>query len=206
MKGLVIWAQSDCRSMMGVYDALVKELNCPVVIALWFYCRAKGQITNRNSIGLREDEFADIPMINVGEDREKGLEILNAHPGYAHLFAVYQGSPNFRALILEAKKRGEKVYVISESPCNMTPGLKGWLKEHLYLKYILPGKVRKVIEASECVFNLSGDSSKELAAIGWPDEKIVPFGYYSPPIPGSKCIKRTANKDFQILVTGIMSR
>ena len=204
MNGLVIWAQSDCRSMMGVYAALIKALNCPVVVALWFYRKTEDQVTNRNCIGLRDDEFSDIPRINVGEDWNAGKKILDEHPGFTHLFAVYQVSPNFRALILEAKKRGEKVFVISESPCNMMPGFKGWLKEHFYLKYLLPRKVKDVIRVSEKVFNLSGDSCAALQAIGWPAEKIVPFGYFSPPLPGSECVKRTTNKDFHILVTGIM--
>ena len=204
MKGLVIWAHSDCRSMMGVYAALIKELKCPVVVALWSYCKTKGQSTNRSRVGFKADEFAEIPRINVGEDWAAGLKILDDHPGYAHLFAVYQGSPNFRALLLEAKRRGERVYIISESPCNMTPGVKGWLKEYLYLPFVLPMKIKRVVEAAECVFNLSGDSSRELAAIGWPNEKIIPYGYFSPPIPESRLFERTSNADFHILVTGIM--
>ena len=204
MKGLVIWAQSDCRSMMGVYASLVRTLEHPVVVALWFYRKTKNQVTNRNCLGLKDDEFADIPMIGVGENRAAGLKILDEHPGYTHLFAVYQNSPNFRFLIAEAKRRGEKVFVISESPCNMTPGVKGWLKEHFYLKYLLPRKVKDVIRVSEKVFNLSGDSCAALQAIGWPAEKIVPFGYFSPPIPESKCVERTTNADFHILVSGVM--
>ena len=204
MKGLIIWAQSDCRSMMGVYAALIKELQCPVVVALWFYCTTQGQVTNRNCIGLNGGEFAEIPAINVGENRDAGLKILDDHPGYTHLFAVYQGSPNFRALLLEAKRRGETVYVISESPCNMTPGVRGWFKEHLYLPFVLPMKIKRVVDAAKCVFNLSGDSSRELSAIGWPGEKIVPFGYFPPPIPGANLIERTTNADFHILVTGVM--
>ena len=190
--------------MMGVYAALIKTLNCPVVVALWFYCKTKGQSTNRNRIGLRDDEFAEIPKINVGEDRATGLKILDDHPGYDHLFAVYQGSPNFRSLLLEAKHRGERVYVISESPCNMTPGFKGWLKEHLYLPFVLPLKIKRIVAAAECVFNLSGDDSRKLAAIGWPGEKIIPYGYFSPPILESRLVERTSNADFHILVTGVM--
>lgn len=204
MNGLVIWAQSDCRSMMGVYAALVRELKCPVVIALWFFRRTEDQVTNRNCIGLRDDEFSKISTVHVGEDRAAGIKILDEHPGYSHLFAVYQGSPNFREMLLEAKRRGEKVYVISESPCNMSTGIKGWVKDHLYLPVILPRKIKKVVAASECIFNLSGDSSKALASVGWPPEKIVPYGYFSPPLPGSECVERTTNADFHILVTGVM--
>lgn len=204
MNGLVIWAQSDCRSMMGVYTALVRELKCSVVIALWFFRRTEDQVTNRNCIGLRDDEFSEIPAVHVGEDRAAGIKILDEHPGYSHLFAVYQGSPNFREMLLEAKRRGERVMVISESPCNMTSGFKGWIKKHIYMRYLLPRKVSRVIDASDCIFNLSGDASLALRKIGWPAEKIVPFGYFPPPIPGARCVLRTTNRDFHILVSGVM--
>lgn len=204
MKGLVIWAQSNCRSMMGVYAALKKSVEYPVVIALWHY-PVEGCQNLRDKVGFTSAEFGEIEMLPVGESREAGLKILDEHPGYAHLFGVYQGSPNFRFLIGEAKRRGEKVGVVSEAPCNMRPGWKGWLKEKVYLPFVLPWKIRSVVKAAEFILNLSGDDPKPMVRIGWPREKIIPCGYYSPPIPGSACVKRTTNKDFHILVTGIMT-
>lgn len=204
MKGLVIWAQSNCRSMMGVYAALKKSTEYPVVIALWHYPK-EGCQNLRDKVGFKSDEFGEVEMIPVGESWEAGKKILDDHLGFSHLFAVYQGSSNFRRLITEAKKRGEKVGIVSEAPCNMTPGWKGWLKEHVYLPFVLPWKIRKVVKAAEFILNLSGDDTKPMERIGWPKKKIIPFGYYSPPIPGSKCVARTTNKDFHILVTGIMT-
>ena len=204
MKGLIIWAQSNCRSMMGVYVALKNAADYPVVIALWHYPE-EGSLNLRNKVGFKSDEFGGVEMIPVGENWEAGKKILDEHPGYMHLFSVYQSSPNFRALIAEAKRRGERVCVISEAPCNMTPGWKGWLKELLYIPLILPWKIRGVVNAADCIFNLSGNDPKPMERIGWPTKKIQPFGYFSPPIPGSSCVMRKTNTPFNLLVTGIMT-
>ena len=205
MKGLIIWAQSNCRSMLGLYAQIKNIASCPVVIAVHKRTDERCAPNIRSAVGFSDSEFPDIELMPIGEDREKGLELINQHPGYDHLFAVYQGSENFRFLICEASRRGMNVSVISESPCNMSTGIKGWLKERFYLRYVLPRKVRKVVCSAKRIINLSGDSTAALRAIGWDADKIVPFGYYPPPIPGSRCVPRTPSGDFHILATGIMT-
>lgn len=205
MKGVVIWAQSDCRSTMGLYEAVIKRLNVPFVVALWFYRKTETYVDNRMEVGFSNEEFAQIPMIPVGEDYEKGLRILDEHPGYTHIFTVFQNSPAWRRLIVEAKRRGEKVIIACESPCNMEKGFRKLLKE-IYLRFVLRWKSRAVIRSAECFINYSGNDDKYARIIGWPKEKIVPFGYFPPPIPGSKCVRRTTNKPFHILSTGILSK
>lgn len=201
MKGLVIWAQSDCRSMMGLYRALIRVVGVPVVVAVRDY-KDKGQ---RHKVGFRHDEFGDIQVVNIGEDYKKGLEILDGHHGYCHLFGAYQNAPVYCSLILEADKRGEQIGILSEAPCVMTAGVKGFLKERFYLPVMVKHKVKAVVSAAKFVVNLSGDSTSELRNIGWAPEKIVPFGYFPPSIIGSKVIQRKDNRDFHILVTGIMT-
>lgn len=205
MKGLVIWAHSNCRSMMGVYAALVKALKCPVVIALW-ESPVAGCQGLRDRVGFSSSEFSEIEMLSVGENWLAGKKILDEHPGYNHLFGVYQKSPNFRRLIREAARRGERVGVLSEAPCNMIPGWRGLLKKFIYLPFVLPWKIRSVVASADFVLSLSGEySTRALERIGWPKNKIIPFGYFPPPIPGSKFVKRETTDDFHLLVTGIMT-
>lgn len=204
MKGLVIWAQSNCRSMMGLFSELIKIIDCPVVVALWKHPK-DGCDNLRDKVGFSSDEFAHITMLPVGESWEAGKKILDEHPGYAHIFTIYQSYPNYRRLIVEAKRRGEHVGIMGEAPCNMSDGLKGVLKDRVYLPIVVPIKIRKVIKSCDFIMNLNGDDPTSLLKIGWPKDKIIPFGYFSPPIPGSKCVARTTNSDFHILVTGIMT-
>ena len=205
MKGLVIWAYSECRSMMGLYRMIQRHADFPVVIACYHHHTFKGYFTARTATGFSAEEFSDVKVIPVGENWEVGLRILDEHPGYSHLFAVYQGVPNYIRLMKEIKRRGEKFGCICESPCNMSIGWKGFLKRNFYFKYVLPRKVKFVVENAEFFFNLSGDSSGMARKIGWPDYRITPWGYYSPPIPESHLVRRTDNSNFTILVSGIMT-
>lgn len=205
MKSMVIWAQSDCRSTMGLYKELMHQVNVPVTIALWFYKNIKeGCSDNRSAVGFSKSEFADIPMIPVGDDFAKGIAVLDQHPESVHVFTVFQNSAVWRRLIVEARRRGEKVVIACESPCNMDSGVRKVLKEG-YMRLVLPWKARKVIAAAECFINYSGDDDKYARIIGWPKDKIIPFGYFPPPIPGSCCVRRTGNRPFEILATGLIT-
>lgn len=203
MKGLIIWAQSTCRSTAGVYAEMVKMLKIPVVIALWHYQDDMCDI--RTAVGHDKNEFCGLPTINVGEDLPQGMKILNSHRGYSHIFAVYQSSRVWRLLAVEAKSRGERVIIASEAPCNMSSGIRHILKE-VYMRYILPHKVKGVVRNADLFVNFSGNDDKYAKLIGWKEDKIVPFGYFPPPVKNSRLKIRTTNKPFTILATGILSR
>ena len=201
MKGLIIWSQSACRSTMGVYRALGKVLGVPVVVPVWFYKKTRDYVDNRNAVGFCDDEFSDMETVPVGEDYNAGLSVLDSYRGWNHLCCNSQWSPNFRRLQLEAAARGEKTAVGMESPCNMFNGVKRVLKE-MYYRTALPWKMRDVIKNSAFFVNYSGDDDSNARIIGWPKEKIIPFGYFPPPIPGTSVCKRMGKRPFEILVTG----
>ena len=205
MNGLVIWTHSDCRSMMGVYRAIIEQLDTHVVMASWSIQDGENKISSRRRLGFNRDEFSDIELIPVGENWEKGKELIETYPGYHHLFGVYQNAPTFRRLIIEAHAQGGRVGILSEAPCVMTSGLLGKIKKWLYLPLIVKNRIRKVVQATDFIANLSGDSSVSMRSIGWPLEKIVPFGYFPPPLIGSKKCTRDYDYNFNILVTGIMA-
>lgn len=204
MKGLLVWAQSDCRSLMALYRELGKALGVPVEVAVWFYRKDKSYVDNRTALGFCNNEFADMTVHPVGEDYAKGVALLNAHEGWTHLFCCYQWSAVFRQVQLEAARRGERTAVGSESPCNMFAGWRKWAKE-IYFRTKLPRMVKDVIAVSDFFVNYSGADDRLSRLIGWPKEKIIPFGYFPPPLPGTKCVKRKANRPFEILVTGEMT-
>lgn len=201
MKGLVIWSQSACRSTMGLYRALGQVLNVRVVVPIWFYKKDPCGVDNRNAVGFRDDEFADMKTIPVGEDYTAGLSVLDSYRGWNHFCCNSQWSPNFRRLQLMAAARGEKTAVGMESPCNMFNGLNRVLKE-IYYRSALPWKMRDVIKHSSFFVNYSGDDDKNARVIGWDKEKIIPFGYFPPPVPKTHVCRRDANRPFEILITG----
>lgn len=173
MKELVFWAHSECRSNAALYaevKRLAETMGALVTMCLW------------DEMPMDESRKSHrFEWIRVGDDLSKGREILAEHggKGVAHVFCVYQNSPVWRKLIVEAKITGARVIVISEAPCPMCLGFKAWLKK-FYYRYVLPCKVRGVTKAADVFINASGTRGiEELVRLGWRKEQIVPFGYAS---------------------------
>lgn len=205
MNGIVIWSQSNCRSTMALYRELIRELKTSALITLWHYNKCDSDKDIREQIGFSHDEFSDLPIEPVGEDWTKGLSILKSHPTWHHVFCVWQGSPVYRRLIAEAKRMGCPVAVMCESPCNMASGWRRALKV-VYMKIVLPLLARPIVKAADLFINYSGDDVSVALGLGWQKEKIIPFGYFSPPIPNSKRMQRISNHPFEILATGVMAK
>lgn len=205
MKGIVIWAQSNCRSTMALYRELIRELNVHALITLWHYNKCEGDRDIREQVGFSHDEFSDLPIEPVGEDFSKGLSVLKSHSTWHHVFCVWQGSPVYRRLIVEAKRLGCPVAVMCESPCNMASGWRRLVKA-IYMRLALPLLARPVVKCADLFINDSGDNIDSALRLGWRKERIIPFGYFSPPILNSTCRQRTSNHPFEILATGIMAK
>ena len=203
MKGIVIWAHSVCRSVMALYREMGRSAGCPVKIVLWKAPPVDGG--SRVKIGFRSDEFADLDFETVEENREKGRAIVNSHQGWLHLFCVVQASPCFREMLLLAKNNGNRVGVMCEAPCNMASGWRRPLKA-LYMKTMLKYKMRSIIKEAEFFVDYSGDDNGIAKGIGWSQNKLIPFGYFPPPIEGSSIVKRQTNDPFVVLSTGILSK
>lgn len=199
MKGLVIWAHSYCRSTLGFFRGLGVAFDVPLKLCIW-----KVNAKLRTNVGFTEDEFSDMDITFVGDDYNLAHQMLEQYKDFHHIFGAYQSVPIYQKLIIEAKSLGCHIGIASEAPCNMTPGIKRIPKD-IYMRWILPSKVKKQIEAADFIINLSGDDSKPLEKIGWSREKIVPCGYYSPRIEGTKVAKRNSDswKNFTILLTGL---
>lgn len=206
LREIVIWAHSECRSTMALFREVKRLAGVPVAIALWKHGDADDVRVLRESQGQGKGEFADLNAIPVGENLSRGRALLSAHrgPGVVHVFCVYQNSPVWRQLICEAKSSGSRVVIYAEAPCPMCIGPKAVLKR-LYYRIILPLKLRKVISASDAIFCASGPSGiPALRNLGWPQTKIVPFGYASA-LPNLALVPATRNPgaNLRILHAGI---
>lgn len=199
MQGLVFWAHSYCRSVLGFYKGLADAWKVPAKICIWI-----DHPTFRTKTGFSEDEFAGLDITFIGDDYELAKSILNNHKDWHQFFAAYQTVNLYKRLLLDARNLNCHIAIGSEAPCNMNSGWKRCLKE-LYLKYVLPKSVHKQIIAADYILNYSGDDNALLLNLGWTKDKIISCGYYSPPIIGSKCIRRTEQhwKNFRILLTGL---
>jgi len=186
---------------MGLYRQIRLQLGVPVKIALYVY-KDGGM---RPETGFRENEFDDLETVYVGKNFDAGKALMDECRGFNHIFTIFQRAPTYRRLILEAIKRHDRVAIAAESPCNMDYGIR-WILKELYDRIYLPFYSREIVRGCDFFVNYSGSDKTTAKAIGWNAEKIVPFGYYPPPLDNSKCVKRTSNEKFEILATGILSR
>lgn len=198
MKGLLIWAHSYCRSTLGFYKGLGLALGVPIKLIMFIKT-----CNNRKSIGFTEDEFMDLD-ISYFEDIETSKSVIDQYQDWNHLFGVYQQDNGCRELLHYAKMQGCRVAVISEAPCNMDKMPRRFLK-YLYMKFLLPRKVKQATIDADFLINLSGDENWRMEDVGWKMSKIIPCGYYSPAIVGSHPVKRTEKHwdQFRILLSGV---
>lgn len=199
MKGLVIWAHSKCRSTFGLYRALRDLAGVPVRLAA-----REGVRDYRQAQGQCEDEFADMECPVVGEDWPRIEKILNETQGWTHLVAAYQESAVYRKIVRVAKRQGGVVGVISEQPWNAHFGLKAMAWD-VYVRTVLRWRVRKAVAAAGFLINYSGGKDALARTIGWPREKIVPFGYYPQPLGTAEPMERPGGQ-IRVLATATKGR
>jgi len=202
MTGLLVWAHSMCRSTAFFYHELSVQLGVPLKICVAFYDMEN--FANRSDLGFSDCEFEGINYELVGNDIQLAAKILYSHKKYHQIFGVYHINRTFRKIFIQAHDLGCKVAVFSEAPINMELGVTRRLLKSLYNGRVLPFRVRPHTRCATFFVNYSGDDSMELHRVGWDAGKIIPFGYFPPPILGS-CVKQRNLKhheDFHILCTG----
>lgn len=175
IEGLLIWAHSYCRSTLAFYEGLGTAFVVPIRLLFW----QKG-FANRSVIGHSNDEFKHLDMRFIGDDFSVAQEEFRRHQKWHQFFGTYQEGGVFRKMLLKAGQAGCRVAIASEAPCNMNPFPRHMAKE-VFIKAVLKHKISKHLKTADFILNLSGNQVHNLKRIGWPDHKIVPCGYYSPP-------------------------
>lgn len=171
---IVIWAHSLCRSTYALYTEL-SRLASVRLVAL------EGVPAYRRAQGVDEKEFTALDFEILGENLMRADAILKETCGATHLVAAYQVSPTMRHVALEAKARGDKVFIISEEPWNALSGFKRYLWP-IYLRTALKLIVKDVINKVDGFIDFSGDMCARAKLIGWTEENIHSFGYFPAPL------------------------
>ena len=176
MTGIVIWAQSVCRSTMDLYRE-VKRLRDDVGVTVVLRRDERGEDVRKLREAQGQGDYSDVVDRVWNGKFESGIELLNL--GAVHVFSGYQACCAVRELMVEAKQRALCVVAYDEAPCEMCLGVKGALKR-LYYAMILPMKVRRAVKAADLFISASGRMGIErLIRLGWRRDKIVTFGYAS---------------------------
>lgn len=201
MKGLQVWAVANCRSVMAFYESIAKEFGVPLRIM----CDDMG--SERFKLGWDRDEYSHLDIVQASFDAKKRTEQMMERADWAQWFGAYQSHSLNRRMMVLARKSGCLVGVGSEAPNNyICPSVRSFLKGTNLYRMAVKRRCRGAINAASFIVNYSGDHTTCLQQIGWPVEKIVPFGYYPAKMTGLTFRKRAELdwRDFRLLVTGQM--
>lgn len=196
-KGLIVWANSYCRSTLAFYRGLGNASNLPLKIVVM-----KGLSEARKKTGFAHNEFSDLDIVPY-DGLEKAGRLLDQTNDRLHIFGTYQNRGCLQ-LVEEAIRHHVVFGIASEAPCNMESWPMRPIKS-AYQRLVLPAKVRKVVKHASFIINYSGDDTASLTKIGWKAEKVIPCGYYSPRIPNTENVLRNENnwREFRVLLSGI---
>lgn len=196
---IIFWAHSYCRSTLKFYSELARVIGRQCVIYTWIE-----SLDLRTDVGFSNNEFDSIEIKHIGDDRDKAFKLLNLHQTDYNIFCAYQASPLQRSLIAKLISEKRHYGIISEAPCNMDKYPKHIIKT-IYFNAILPIKLHKVIKNADFMLNFSGYYEDALNRLGWSQKQIISAGYFPPPVPGSKFMRRNEYnwKNFSILLTGL---
>ena len=201
INGLQIWAAAYCRSVMAFYEALAKELKIPLCIL------CEEIESDRFELGWNRNEFSHLNIVQAGKTLDARQKQLMAHKDWAQWFSTYQSSPHVIPIMEMARKLGCRIAIGSEAPSNgIRPSVRRFIKSSPLFYLMLRRRIVDVVKVADFIVNYSGDESLGLQKIGWPVDKILPFGYYPPPLQGLLARKRTDKdwRQFKLLVTGRM--
>ncbi|MEO0348713.1 MAG: glycosyltransferase family 4 protein [Cyanobacteria bacterium P01_A01_bin.15] len=200
---LVFWWPTACRSIMP----LVRELAELCTNGVRIIVQEKVG-SNRRKFGWQADhagnaEFEVLPVNNRWRDVER---ILIEESQSFHVIGGYQRIPLHRQIISYAKAQDIAYGIMAEAPLKFELSWKSFSKT-IYFESIVRARTSLVKEKSKFFACLSGHSYDTLLKVGWPIEKIYPFGYF----PQAKDVKvsfQSSNKQegCQLLCMGTLHK
>ena len=181
---------------------MAAELGVPYRIVL-----GKSGLGIRRDTGFEAAEFASLELVEIDPSQSAGIAALSERKDWHQFFGTYQDLPHVQAALAQAIKDGCVVGIGSEAPCNLfEPGAKRIAKA-IYTPTVARQRVAHVVKHADFILNWSGDGAEPLRQLGWDPDKIIPFGYFPPPLQGSTFTPRDEKhfRDFHILCSGNMT-
>ncbi|MFV0294872.1 MAG: glycosyltransferase family 4 protein, partial [Hyphomicrobiaceae bacterium] len=148
-----------------------------------------------------------LDIVDVSASEEAVKRALDERDQWCQLFGVYQSNSAMQSAIMLALDRRCKVAIASEAPCNMFPPSARRIAKNIYMKRLLRRRLPDIVEGVSFIINWSGEDAISLRRLGWAPNKIIPCGYFSPPLVGSRFGVRENSSldDIHILCTGYMT-
>ena len=182
MKKLVFWWNIPCKGIIDLLEdacSLESPYECHVITG--------GTGKHRKSMGWAEAS-ALFPNHKIVSDEENWVEsTTKLFETYTNAIHVFNGIDTllFKHLIRQAQLQKIPHIFMSEAFSNLYTGYKKCLKS-LYMRYILPFKIRPFAKHALGIISLSGKRDFEIEQfkrLGFSQDRIIPFGYWTNAAP-----------------------
>jgi glycosyltransferase involved in cell wall biosynthesis len=182
---LIIWQVVTSHPTASFVKALAADSALEVIV---FYEMEFG--ADRVNLGWQSPDHgqANTVLLPAAFSKEQIANILIQEKESLHIFCGTQRSGKVGAALRLAMERGLQFGVMSEPPVNQSEGLRRILKE-VYL-WTLAFRHRPIARVCRFLLAITSPRDSTFQHLGWPSEKIFPFGYFSPsPIQGKSIIR-----------------
>ncbi len=198
----VFWWDSPCKGMIGVLREFCRLEPDTVVLT-----GKTGK--RREAMGWMNQPclFPQHVIMDYQSAEEWNSVQCRELQKYSGCFHVVNGlvRKTFRPLLSEILRQNLPFATMTEAPCNMMDGIKRPLKE-IYMSRWLPLVHRPFATRAEAFLCLSGEKEQDLRKIthlGFPREKIYPFGYFTDEDPSFQY--RKCDDRIHLLCPGLLA-
>lgn len=204
---LVFWWLFPCKAISGVFRELAELSAYRVTVVC-----VRDVIEVRKCLGHDRPYYGKAEVIIFPPENWKpeADRILESSRGAIHVFHGVRAYARILYSLQKACKMGIRIAMMTEAFNNSFSGLR-WLGKEIYGRTILPLTTRPLARRNLFVLCLSGSSQTarhSLRRMGWRDEQIFPFGYFSeqPPDMPEAHLPNHPTGELQLLCTGYLTR
>lgn len=201
---LVFWWIIPCKAISGVFRELSERFQVTVVCV--------GDLSEeRKKLGWNYPNFGNAKVIILSDThwQDETDRILETTRDALHIFNGVYAYKRILYPLRHATQDGIQTAVMTEAHNNALTGPMWFVKE-AYMRFFLPLKTQFLTRKNIFALCLSGSSShalRSLSRLGWANERIYPFGYFSePPEPEVFASPEISTEMPRLLCTGYLTR
>ena len=180
------------------------------------YIVVEGEFTRRKVAGAQAVKHPDqLKVLDKRKRQQQADRVLAAKQDAVHLFFSFWGDKRLFGVLLKALHRGRKVAVVFEPYASVPLGY--WkdearilsyfkiLSRHIAYRFLWPLIKHAARGPLPCVLAVSPLAQEQLHKVGFPDEVIFPFGYFTERKNGIP-LQRKQAEVFRALFSGSLIR
>lgn len=170
---VTVWWGIPCKSAVPVFRSLVERHGRDVM-----FVALSDLPEHRRKLGWTKPPSGEMPLVILSEDgwQHRIKDILASRHGLHITNGLYHDKRvNYVAKQLKANK--QRYGVIMEAPSNLEVGLRRLVKS-VVAPMVNPLRAWRFARSAEFVLSASGERQNAFQSLGFPPDRIFPYGYF----------------------------